>query len=98
MQPTATNGKYQYAVSFSYAVQCRIIDILVDVDGQESTENTPVTLSGNVDGVMEAKQVPVGILNAAASESVPAQEPAVEAADGPPSVAAASTRNLLQMS
>lgn len=99
MQPTATNGKYQYAVSFSYSIQCRITDILINLDGQDSTENTPVTLSGNVDGVMEAKEVPVGILNAAAPDvdNVPAQEPGVEAADGPP-LAAASTRNLLKKS
>ncbi len=92
MQPTATNGKYQYAVSFSYAVQCRIAEIVVDVTGQDSSENTPVTLSGNVDGVMEAKQTPIEILNAL---SGPAQEPAVRASNGP---LAASTRSLLNQS
>jgi len=95
VQPSATGGTYRYAVSFSYAVQCRITDIIIDINGQDNSENTPVTLYGNVDGVIQAKQVPVGILNAAAPESVPAQEPAIEATDGP-SGAAASTRNLLK--
>ncbi len=91
MQPTATNSKYQYAVSFSYAVQCKISEIVIDIGGQDSSENTPVTLSGNVDGVMQAKQTPIEILNPAAA---PAQEPAVEAADGR-LTSASNTRSLL---
>jgi hypothetical protein len=104
VQPTATNGNYQYAVSFSYSIQCKITDILVNVDGQDTSEDTPVTLSGNVDGVMEAKQTPIEILNVAiaaasqASSSVPAIEaPSVEASDGPV-VVNASTRSLLKRS
>lgn len=59
-----------------------------------------MTLSGNVDGAMQAKRVPVGVLSAAAASqlsAMPAQEPAVEAANGP-GVVSTSTRSLLQLS
>ena len=59
-----------------------------------------MTLSGNVDGAMPAKRVPVGVVSAAAGSqlsAMPAQEPALEAANGP-GVVSSSTRSLLQLS